>query len=80
MKTKMTAKGQITVPKAVRERLGLRPGDQLDVVDDEGRLVARRLTPVDPIDSVYGIISLPQGTDEFIRELRGGPGPDDHGG
>lgn len=79
MKTKMTEKGQITVPKQVRERLGLRPGDQLDVEEQEGRLVARKLSPVDPIASVWGIISLPQGTDEFIREIRG-PGPDDHGG
>jgi len=28
-KAKLTSKGQITVPKAVREALGVRPGDRL---------------------------------------------------
>lgn len=38
----ITSKGQITIPKTVRERLGLRPGDVLDVqCDDRGRIVLR---------------------------------------
>lgn len=38
----MTSKGQITVPQAVRESLGLRPGAKVDFVPMEGgfRLVA----------------------------------------
>jgi antitoxin PrlF len=28
----MTSKGRLTVPKAVRDRLGLRPGDQVELV------------------------------------------------
>lgn len=28
-KARVTSKGQITVPKAVRERLGIQPGDEL---------------------------------------------------
>lgn len=40
----MSSKGQLTVPRALREKLKLRPGCLVDVrVDDEGRLV---LTPV----------------------------------
>ena len=40
----MSSKGQLTVPRALREKLKLRPGCQVDVrVDDEGRLI---LTPV----------------------------------
>lgn len=36
----LTSKGQITVPKAVRERLGLRAGDVLDFrFEADGRLV-----------------------------------------
>jgi AbrB family looped-hinge helix DNA binding protein len=79
MKTRVSERGQITVPKAVRERLGLRPGDELDVAEENGRLVARKVSADDPVASVYGTISLPGGTDQFIREIRG-PGPDDHGG
>ena len=36
----LTSKGQITIPKKVREALGLRPGDQVDfeVMEGEARL------------------------------------------
>jgi AbrB family looped-hinge helix DNA binding protein len=40
----MSSKGQLTVPRALREKLKLRPGSQIDArIDDEGRLV---LTPI----------------------------------
>jgi antitoxin PrlF len=81
MKTTVGERGQITVPKRIRESMGLRPGDQLDVEEVSGRLVARKLPPPDdPIASVYGVLSLPGGTDAFIDEIRGGPGPDADGG
>jgi antitoxin PrlF len=40
----LSTKGQLTVPRALREKLKLRAGSLVDVrVDDEGRLI---LTPV----------------------------------
>jgi AbrB family looped-hinge helix DNA binding protein len=39
-KSTLTSKGQITVPKSIRERFDLRPGDRLDfVVEDDGRIL-----------------------------------------
>ena len=69
----MTSKGQITVPKSVRVRLGLRPGDQLDVEEDGGKLVARKVGVDDPVASVYGTLRSPRSTDELMDELRGEP-------
>lgn len=38
----LTSKGQVTVPKKVREILRIGPGDQVDfVVDDKGRVSVR---------------------------------------
>ncbi|HEY75555.1 MAG TPA: AbrB/MazE/SpoVT family DNA-binding domain-containing protein [Thermoflexia bacterium] len=35
---KVTSKGQITLPKGLRERLGLRPGDRVTFVEQEGKI------------------------------------------
>ena len=34
--TKMTAKGQITLPVAIRKNLGLKPGDKVGFIMDGG--------------------------------------------
>ena len=41
VRAKVTSKGQVTVPKAVRDRLGLRPGDALAFDVEGGRAVVR---------------------------------------
>jgi AbrB family looped-hinge helix DNA binding protein len=43
----LTAKGQVTVPKAVREALGLQQGDQLGWELQDGCVRVRALTPLD---------------------------------
>lgn len=36
----MTSKGQTTIPKDIRKRLNLHPGDRLDfIVEEDGRVV-----------------------------------------
>ena len=71
MKSIVSEKGQVTIPKRLRERLGIRPGQVLDFSEDRGRLVASKDTQEDPIDSVYGILKLGQRTDAAIDTLRG---------
>ena len=43
----LTAKGQVTVPKAVREALGLRQGDQLSWELEDGAVRVKAVTPLD---------------------------------
>lgn len=46
--SKLTSKAQTTIPREVRDRLGLRPGDSLLYEPDgEGVVRLRRLAPVD---------------------------------
>jgi len=71
MKTRVTERGQITIPKAVRERLGIRPGQVLEVREKDGAVVARKVASVDPLLTVTGIIVTERTTDELIGEIRG---------
>ena len=73
MKATVSEKGQVTIPKALRERLGIRAGEVLEFEEHGGRLVARKVLERDGIDAVYGILKLGQSTDELMNELRGEP-------
>lgn len=75
MKAIVSEKGQITIPKPLRVRLGLESGQVLDFREWKGRLVAEKLPAQDPVPSVYGILQLGCGTDSVMRKLRGGTGP-----
>lgn len=71
MKARVSEKGQITIPKRLRDRLGIRTGVVLDFEEEQGRLVASKTGENDQIDAVYGIIELPHPTDELIDAMRG---------
>ena len=70
MKVVLSARGQIAVPKALRDRLGLQPGQVLDWSVDRGRLVAVKSVDVEGVDAVYGTLRV-EGTDEALLRLRG---------
>lgn len=55
---KLTSKGQITVPKAVRDTLGLEPGDQVLFRVEENRAVIARTE--DFLD-LAGSVPVPSG-------------------
>lgn len=66
-------RGQVTIPKQLRERLGIDAGTVLDFEADNGRLVAVKASANDPVDAAYGVLSLGTSTDEFVAEIRGRP-------
>lgn len=36
---RVTSKGQITIPKDIREKLNLKPGDKVVFLEEEGRII-----------------------------------------
>jgi antitoxin PrlF len=71
MKARISEKGQVTIPKKLRDQLGIRVGDELDFEAEGGRLVAMKLVEQDPLDAVWGTLELPMSVDAWIDELRG---------
>ena len=55
----MTNKGQITIPKEIRDMLGLHSGDKLDFSCEKGgRLIVRPLKK--NVDDLYGKLFQPE--------------------
>ena len=71
MKAKVAERGQVTIPKALRERLGIKAGTVLDFIEESGRLVAMKIGPQNPVDEVYGSLGKGRRTDDVMDELRG---------
>ncbi len=72
MEATVAERGQITLPKAVRDALGLTKGTLLKVELDGGRIILRKNVD-DAISRARGRFKLPTGksTDDIMRELRG---------
>ena len=80
MQTRISSKGQVVLPGAIRRKLGLRPGDALDASVKSGQIV---LTPRQPRpvkaairrDAVTGLPVLsagpkaPQLTSEQVQDI-----------
>jgi AbrB family looped-hinge helix DNA binding protein len=69
---KVTSKGQLTLPAAVRRQLGIEPGDRVTIeIEDENGARLRRVEY--DVDSVRGLIATPPGLesqdfDDLIEE------------
>lgn len=72
----ITGKGQTTIPKDIRERLGLSPGDRLEyLVETDGRVVL--LPATRHIESLAGMLkhrapSRPATLEEMDEAIRKG--------
>jgi len=72
MKSVVSQKGQVTIPKGCRDRLGLRPGTLLDFEALDGRLVATKVQPKDVFRKWRGRGRLPGNcsVDEYLERVR----------
>jgi AbrB family looped-hinge helix DNA binding protein len=52
---KTLAKGQVVIPKLIRDRLGIKVGSRLWLQVKDGRVILKPL-PADPIEALCGIL------------------------
>ena len=72
---KLSSKGQVTVPREVRERLGLKQGDGL-IFQIEGTTITLVAPQEDnPFEALIGVLPpLPKDAKTYWREQRDGDG------
>jgi antitoxin PrlF len=77
MSTTVTAKGQVTIPKAVRDFLGIGPGSMVEFkLAVDGSIVlfpANDSKPVNRFERLRGHAGPGPSTDEIMALLRGEP-------
>jgi AbrB family looped-hinge helix DNA binding protein len=74
MKTaKLTSKGQLTVPKEIRDKLGISPGEELVFEEKDGLFYIKKNPRKSPFDKWAGYLKAgkKKKTDKVIEELRG---------
>ncbi len=72
MATRVTSKGQVTIPKRVRERLGLQPGDEIEFVEDRGGVRVQKRVEPSAFEKYRGYLRDLAGRDpdELVAEMR----------
>ena len=70
---KVTQKGQVTLPKKLRERYGITSKTEVEFLESDGQIVLVKKGVLSPFSRFRGIArreGAPQRTDEFLRALR----------
>ena len=69
---RVTRKGQVTIPKQVREALGIVPNSEVDFVEENGRVYLRKRTKKEnPFERLLGSATIKMTTDEIMALTRG---------
>lgn len=71
MNAVVAERGQVTIPKRFRDRLGIGPSTVVDFEEDGGRLVLTKVVGVDPVSKVIGCVRSGKKSDAILQELRG---------
>ena len=72
MRSRVSSKGQITIPVELREAFGLREGT-LVIFESrpEGALLRKGATGEHPVDKIYGLLKLHTDVDVLLDAMRG---------
>lgn len=69
---KISERGQLTIPKQIRDQLGLHKDVEVEALQKDGVLIIRKRTREQhPVDKLLGILKRPSDTDAYIENLRG---------
>jgi len=71
MKAKVAERGQVTIPKVLRDNLGIRPGTILEFREKSGQIIVAKVEELNAVDKIYGTLGSGRRSDDIIRDLRG---------
>ncbi len=73
---RVTIKGQVTIPRHIREKLGIRPNSDVNFLEETGRVYLTRKKVTIPKENKFrryrGIATVKMTTNEIMALTRGG--------
>ncbi|MBS3756846.1 MAG: AbrB/MazE/SpoVT family DNA-binding domain-containing protein [Desulfobacterales bacterium] len=71
---KVTIKGQVTIPRSIREKLNITPADEIDFVEENGRVYVVKKTSTNAgknkFRTLRGTATVKMTTDEIMALTR----------
>lgn len=73
---RISERGQVTIPKPLRDRFGMNPNVEVEITPTENSLlillIQKCAVAKHPIDRIYGILAGGGSTDHYVEGIRGG--------
>ena len=73
---RISERGQVTIPKRLRDRFGMHKGVEVEITPTQhGLLIQKRSAAQHPVEKISGILDGVEGVadvDRYIEEMRGG--------
>jgi antitoxin PrlF len=70
IRAKVTTKGQLTIPKVIRDEMGLKSGDYVVVKETSAGYVLEKELDENRFDKYVGCLNREVKSDELLSELR----------
>ena len=69
----LTSKGQVTIPKTVRDALQLREGDKVDfMLTENGEALLKPMTKTVKVDEIFGKLYKPGREPVSVHQMKSG--------
>ena len=69
---RISERGQITIPKRLRERFGMSHNVEVEITPTrKGLLIQKQTTAEHPVERVYAILGSNGNTDDYVEKIRG---------
>jgi len=68
---RVTRRGQVTIPKELRERTGIDDGTEVEFFEENGRIILVKAPTANPFLGWVGHLGQCASSDETVRRMRG---------
>jgi AbrB family looped-hinge helix DNA binding protein len=69
--SKVGERGQVTIPKKLRTRYGVKPGSEVEFEERKDGLLIKKVVREDPLHELVGMIQNDVDVDRYLEQTRG---------